>query len=59
MRRRYKRKRLLDWCCKAGGTSMGYHMAGYEVWGTDIQNQVNFPWPSQFYRFDIAKLKGL
>ena len=35
---------------------MGYHMAGYEVWGSDIQAQPNFPWPDRFNRFDITKL---
>ena len=56
MRRMYKRKRLLDFCSKAGGTSMGYHMAGFEVWGSDIQRQPNFPWRDRFYKFDITKL---
>lgn len=35
---------------------MGYHMAGYEVWGSDILAQPNFPWPDRFNRFDITKL---
>lgn len=27
--------RILDLCCGAGGMSMGFHMAGFEVVGVD------------------------
>lgn len=51
-----KRKRLIDFCCKAGGTSMGYHMAGYETYGVDIQPQPNFPFQDRFQQSDITRI---
>lgn len=35
--------RLLDLYCGAGGASMGYHRAGFEVVGVDINYQKNYP----------------
>jgi DNA (cytosine-5)-methyltransferase 1 len=35
--------RLLDLYCCAGGASMGYHRAGFTVYGSDIARQPHYP----------------
>ena len=41
---RDRKPRLLDLFCGAGGAAVGYHRAGFEVVGIDINDQPRFPY---------------
>ena len=47
-------RKVLDLFCGAGGASMGYHLAGFEVTGVDIKHGKRYPF--NYVRKDVMDL---
>ncbi|GAI84776.1 unnamed protein product [marine sediment metagenome] len=47
--------RLLDLFCGAGGTSMGYYRAGFQLYGIDNKPQPHYPSPAKWAKLSLAE----